>query len=525
MMYDKTKHNIILLTDATDMMTMQKALGTYKIAYELRQAGFQVVVLNHLHVFSLEEVFHYLKELVNEKTLFVGINNIFYQQISEPIITEENNIYYTPSKPGAMLPHGLDKNDQLVKYIKELNPNCALVLGGASAHDAYYNKEYDYIVTGYADLSVVNLARHLQDKSVLIEKSHRSIFGPIIITDSKADGFNFSQSTMRYEPQDGILKGEVLPIEIARGCIFKCTFCSYPLNGKKKLDYVKDSEILYREFIDNYEKFGTTRYSFVDDTFNDSLEKCKMIYDISKRLPFKLEYWAYIRLDLLAAHPKTIDWLFDSGLRGCFFGIETFNQATGSLIGKGGKRERIIETLRYIMSRWGNESMLHGSFIFGLPHESLNSMQQTVDILLSPDSPLDSFHLKALRIKANKDNWTNGFLADIDINFEKYGYQNLGATGLDMLWKNEHTSYEQVKQIVNDTHEAGNRAGTRVISSSYVFDLASLGYPLSYVANKIVSEFDWHETMLRKASRAKEYKTRLCVTLNINPFEQATEKV
>jgi radical SAM superfamily enzyme YgiQ (UPF0313 family) len=30
---------------------------------------------------------------------------------------------------------------------------------------------------------------------------------------------------------------KVLPIEIARGCIFKCKFCSYPLNGKQNLDF------------------------------------------------------------------------------------------------------------------------------------------------------------------------------------------------------------------------------------------------------------------------------------------------
>lgn len=524
-MYDSTKPNIILMTDATDMMTMQKALGTYKVAYELRKAGFQVVVLNHLHTFSWEEILHYLRELVNEQTLFVGVNNIFYQEIADPIVTEDNNVYYKPSKPGAMLPHGFDRNKELRKYIKELNSNCALVLGGASAHDADYNIDYDYIVTGYADLSIVNLANHLLDKNVKLEKSHKSIFGPVVVNDSKAEGFDFASSSMAYEHHDGILTDEVLPIEIARGCIFKCAFCSYPLNGKKKLDYLKDPEILYNEFLDNYEKFGTTRYNFVDDTFNDSIEKCKMISDISKRLPFKLEYWAYIRLDLLAAHPETIDWLFDSGLRGCFFGIETFNQETGKLVGKGGKRERLIDTLRYIKSKWGDEAMLHGSFIFGLPHESVDSMQQTISTLLSPDSPLDSFHLKALRIKANKENWTNGFLADIDINYEKYGYTKKGEIGLDMIWENEYTSYEQVKKLVNDTHEQGNRSGTRVISSSYVFELASLGYPLKDVANKRVTDFAWNETILRKARRAEEYKARLCETLKIAHFGQANEKM
>lgn len=518
MMYEPTQANIILFTDTTDVLTMQKTLGTYKVAHELRKAGFQVAVINHLHTFSFEEIQDLLQQLINDRTLFVGFNTVFYKDISDPIITETQAVFYRDSQPGAMLPHGRQRNQAVRDLIKQINPACQIVLGGPTAHDAAYNQDFDYIVSGYADVSAVNLARHLQDSSVPLEKSYRSIYGPVIINDSRAEGFDFPHATMRWADHDAILPQEILPFEMARGCIFKCTFCSYPLNGKKKLDFIKDSEVIYQELLANYEQFGVTRYNFVDDTFNDSVEKCRMIWDISQRLPFELEYWAYIRLDLMAAHPETIDWLFGSGLRGCFFGIETFNHETGSIIGKGGRRDRLIDTLRDIKARWGDRVMLHGSFIFGLPHESLASMQETIDFLLSDQSPLDSWHLKPLRIKADARNWTSGFLADIDTDYGKYGYRKEGERGYDMLWANEHTTYLEMKRLVESTHEMANKSGQRRISSSYAFELASLGYDLSHVANKTVKDFDWHSITLRKEQRSQEYKRELRRHLGLRNF-------
>jgi radical SAM superfamily enzyme YgiQ (UPF0313 family) len=497
-MYDSTQPNIIILTDCTDKLTMQKALGSYKVAHELRKAGFQVAVINHLHIFDFNEILDLLSQLVNKNTLFVGFNTVFYQDIS--------NSSYADIQPGSMIPHGIHFNSEIKKHIKSLNPQCRLVLGGATAHDANYNQDFDYIVTGYADNSAVNLAKHLTDSNNVLEKSYRSVYGPMIINDSKAEGFDFTNSTMRWESHDAIMPDEVLPFEMARGCIFKCTFCSYPLNGKKKLDYLKDMDSIYQEFLSNYEQFGVTRYKFTDDTFNDSPEKCKAIWEISQRLPFKLEYWAYIRLDLLSAHPKTIDWLFESGLRACFFGIETFDRDTAKLIGKGGSRDRLIQTLRDIKAQWGDQVGLHGSFIFGLPHESMESMNCTLDFLLSDSNPLDSWQLKPLIIKADVKNWTSGFTADIDINYQKFGYRKIGEQEYAMLWENEHTNYLEIKKFVDDVVKISNSNGKRRITSSYAMDVASLGFDLSWVMNQPIKDVNWKVIALKKQQRSRRYK-------------------
>ena len=138
--------------------------------------------------------------------------------------------------------------------------------------------------------------------------------------------FDFTTSKINWQKKHFINEREHLPIEIARGCIFKCKFCNYFLNGKKLWDFVKSPETLYDEMSSNFDKFGTTGYMYSDDTYNDSTEKIRVLkeqcYD---KLPFNVEFSTYARADLIISNPEQLDILMESGLKAVLFGIETFN--------------------------------------------------------------------------------------------------------------------------------------------------------------------------------------------------------
>jgi radical SAM superfamily enzyme YgiQ (UPF0313 family) len=514
MIADAVRPNIVLFSDFTSELYLLKMLGPYKVACELRNAGFDVQVIDHLHIFSVEEIKEILKKTVNQNTLFVGVNSFLYanleniQSAGEELF-QQGGIKFSPKDMGSIVPHGIKYNQEIINTIKNINPQCKLVLGGPDAQDHQHFKDYDYIVNGYADLSVINLARHLAYGEDL-KKSRRTLWGPIIIEDSKAEGYDFSNQLMQYHDQDFILSGETLYIEIARGCIFQCKYCSYPLNGKTKNDYIKLQEILYQEFIDNYRRFNVTRYFFSDDTFNDSAEKVQMIYDISKRLPFKLEYWAYIRLDLLAAHPETITTLFESGCRSCFFGIETLNKTTGQFIGKGGDRAKLINTIKHIKNTYGDKVALRAGFIFGLPYESLESLEKTANQLLSNETGLDSWSVKPLYIAA----FHNSFSSDIDKNYEKYGYVNQGLINNWIVdWRREDLTFRQVEALAENLNQQGNPDFK--VSPMELFQIAGLGTNIEFSINQPVKSFDWHQVDLMKQARAKEYKKKIFELLNI----------
>ncbi len=531
-MFDNSKPNCIIFSDLTDVLSLVKTMGPYKVASELRTAGFEVLVVHHLHVFTIDQLKHILKNTISDQTLFVGFNNFFYADMSGIRDHNGGGVELGVMPAGALLPHGKYFNAEIRELIKQTNPKCKLLLGGPTAYDNQDNTIFDYIVVGYAENSIVNLAQHLVDKSVKLEKSYRSIYGPIVVNDSKAEGYDFENCEVNYADHDGILPNETLTLEVARGCIFKCAFCSYPLNGKKKMDFIRSRENIFKELIYNYDKFGITRYIFSDDTFNDSVEKCRMIFEVSQKLPFKLEWWGYLRLDLLKAHPETVDWLFDSGLRSAFFGIETLSPETAKIIGKGGDRDGLFAVVRKIKQKYGNQVNLHGSFIFGLPNETFESIEQTAEFLLSDENPLDSWHARSLIIKPANKNYSNDFLSELDRDFAKFGYENMGEEYLGntgkgkyserfanpsgtMLWKNQHTNFLTVDALSKKVRTIELQKNRAKVTGTSSFGYAGADITLDDTLNVLDNSVDWHNLDKIKLKRAVEYKEKMFKNLPI----------
>ena len=518
--FDNTKPNIILISDYTDNLYLTKSFGPFKVAHSLRQAGYQVAVLFHVHIFSYEEILNILKHLISDKTLFVGFNNMFYRFIKQDTIKNGTNFKVVTThgdrETGTMLPHGIVHNRDLKTYIQSLNPSCKVVLGGPTAHDGPLNRDFDYVVLGYADISVVNLADHLLTKEKL-NKSYKSLHGMIIVDDAKAEEFDFVNTQMSYKDYDCILPSEVLNLEISRGCIFKCSFCAYPLNGKKKLDYIKHEQLIYNELMDNYTRFGVTRYFLLDDTFNDSKEKIQMLYNVAQRLPFKFEWWAYLRLDLIAAHPETIDMMFDSGLRAAHFGIESFNRKSSSIIGKGMDKERLIATLNLIKKKYGEEVMLNATFIIGLPEDTEATLDEQYNDLFSGRTGLDSWFARELEIE-NKNHRTDITVSEFALNPKRFGYDIIGEIpGKNLVdWKNKDLDYTRCKELSLKYKKARDDLGIEKVSGQQTFHIAGLGFDLEFSRNKKISELDWHTINLKKQKRAIMYKRLFYKHFNIS---------
>lgn len=435
-------YDVVLFTGYKDQKI--KTFGAYKCAHELRLAGFRTLVVNHLHEYSLDELQQIITSSVGPNTLFVGFSNTFLQlelKVFNPLRPSKSVIQY-------FLPHGPEIEGKLVEHIRLINPNCKIVVGGTRTFFNFNNSYVDYAVIGYADISVVNLAKHLRDRSELL-KCRRNLSGIMIINDPVAEGFDFVNSSMTWTKDDIVIPGEILPLEISRGCVFSCSFCNYRLNGKKNLDYLKQYDILRQELIENYERYNITYYRLLDDTYNDTKQKIDIMLDMVRSLPFRPRFWSYLRLDLLAKHPETIDKIIETGIVSFFFGIETLNQRTGRIIGKGYDPEAQVETIREMKRHYGDKIWLHGSFICGLPGETQDSIQHTMKRLLTKDIPLDSCYYNPLTIQKNEfETWQSAFGLDMS----KFGYTGLpwvqdDHTIQEVNWKNDIMDLTQAKQL------------------------------------------------------------------------------
>ena len=218
-------------------------------------------------------------------------------------------------------------------------------------------------------------------------------------------------------------------------------------NGKETVDYIKPVKTLQKELLHNYEKYGITDYRILDDTCNDTEKKLDAMLEVVKELPFQPKFWAYIRLDLMTKHPHTLTKMYDIGIRGMFFGIETLHLPSGRLIGKGFKTEKLIEMAQHVRERYGNEIHTTGSFIVGLPGESVESVLNTQERVYSGELPLHDAQFWPLTFDNKKYFY---WQSDLSINFEKFGYtQTEDSPSEERIgWKNDKMDWRQAHDIV-----------------------------------------------------------------------------
>ena len=465
-------------------------VGPYKIAHQLRKAGYSCLVVNHLSEYTEQELKSLIDLSVSEQTMLAGFSTTFL--LEKP---DQNPDRPTPPQnklgPSTVFPQGKEFEDRIIKYLRTKNPKIKTMAGGHGVSENYQNKNIDFVLIGYSEISSVNLADYVS-KGVTLNRSYKNIHGRIIIDDRKADQYVFPDSDMVWQDID-IVNHQMLPIEIGRGCIFKCKFCAFPMNGKQQLDFVKKPDILYHELLKNYNDFGITKYMIVDDTFNDHVEKLEAIKEQVKRLPFQPTFWAYQRLDLLCTRPETLQMVYDIGLRSVFFGIETLNPRTGRIIGKGFDRAKQIVMIRRIKDEYP-EIACHGSFIAGLPHESKESIFETFEALRSGFIPLDSWQINGLRIDKKKD---QAFASDIMLDYKKYGYKDIGnRDGREIEgtvnWENEFMTAGEANDIANTFMVESKQLDHFKMMTQFAFHLQTMGYDFNQIKGIPHKEFGWH---------------------------------
>jgi len=503
-------YDAVIFTDVTDTVTIYKAIGAYKIANTLRQQGYSCLVVDHLHAFTLDEIKKVIDNSVSINTLFVGFSTTFFNSTLNSV-NSDGSLTYSSILSGVM-PQGIDFENQVITHIKSRHYNCKIIVGGTKAHANINDKNIDYSIIGYGEVSVLSVANHLKSNTP-IPNSYKNLHGVTIVDNRKNEGYDFVNSKFKWEDLD-VVNAKVLPLEIARGCIFKCKFCSYPLNGKQNLDFIRNSDILYEEMQSSYDKYGVSSFYILDDTFNDSVYKLDILQATVKRLTFQPKFWAYTRLDLIAQNNGLIDKLYDIGLRGIYFGIETLNKRTGLIIGKGFDRAKQINTISQIRERYGNQVTMHGSFILGLPEENISSMRQTFNQLMDESIPLHTFVFHGLNLYKNE---AVPFNSELGKNFRDYGYTELNTNpnSPKINWGNPHLDYNIANELAYEFNSTAQNSNRLYLPGQIGFSLKNLGFTDEQITNMRYKDVEWDKISAKKDVYIKEYKDNLITKLSI----------
>ena len=434
-------HAVIFTGIDLSESTYFRALGAYRIRTELEMNGYRVKVIDHFHSMSDENIQQAFDKYVSQDTLWVGFSTTFFNTSQ---LLQERKLFFTNLRQQYKVP---------------------FVIGGAKAMVEFLDFA-DIFVTGYADDATVALTKYLDGKDTNLK--FRDYKGKKIVdSNHNYDRKDISNIPVLWKAEDYITPHQSLPMEIARGCIFNCSFCNFPLNNKNKFDYIRAKEDMYTEFMRNYEKFGTTNYWFMDDTYNDSMVKLELMHEVISSLPFKINFDTYIKPELLVRWPDQIDLLVESGLRGASFGIESYNKQTRQAVQKGYTVDKVLDAIADMKQKSKGQVKTQINLIVGLPHESESSIRESRERVVS-DSNIDFWQWYPLLIHSKEH---HEYHSPIDRNPEKYGYKvhkqkrllkNTLASKTNAwmtVWKNEHMNAikagklaEELRQM-DDSHQ------------------------------------------------------------------------
>jgi radical SAM superfamily enzyme YgiQ (UPF0313 family) len=409
-----------------------RGFGIYKIAHHLREHNWDVEVIDYTVGWTLEELKELAKSRINSDTKFIGFGHLW---------TSWNEAY-----------------ESFCEWIR-LNYSNIVFIAGSQSFPTYESKYIDHYIVGHGENALLALLANLfsnglpliktefpwTDKKVILANSVHSTYSAGLMTNLE----------VQYQDRDFIREGEWLTMEFSRGCKFACKFCDFPyLNAKG--NYIIAKENFVRQMKENYDRFGVKEYICADNTFNETTNKIKLYADGVEELDFDPYFTGFIRADLLIARPEDKEHLLRMNFLSHAYGIETFNKAAGSAIGKGMDPDRVKQGLIDIR----NYFKTHGrklfsstcSYIVGLPYETKQSIQETIDWIHATKQYEFYTSIHALVIPR----YEYGAAAEFTKNWKNHDYTEIVDDSVEGIrdtsrniinWKNQHMTMQEAEAI------------------------------------------------------------------------------
>lgn len=410
----------------TSDLIIQRYMGPYQLSHWLRKHDYSCQVIDFLQAgpiykFRTSTVLDITEQFITDETLMIGVSSTFMLDRTLP-----SNII------------------EAIAVIREKYPKIKFVLGGnkAEIYPPEITSLFDCVVVGLAEDILLDLVTFYKtgtnEPKGFRELPHKVKFYREAINKK----FDIQTCDHKWHDNDCVQPGETLPIEISRGCIFKCKFCQYPLLGRSKFDYTRSMDLIYDEMMDNYRRFGTTNYTLLDDTFNDTPEKVKAFYEMTQRLPFKIRFVCYLRADLLDRYPDEVWQLKDAGLSGAHFGIESLHPEASKAVGKAWSGKRAKEFLPWLMHEaWNDDVALRITMLVGIGEEPIESIYESAQWMR--DNKMTSWSFKPLGIVPNDG---RAFMSEFGREAEKYGYTHPNPNDI-YYWEHSLNDWNWYKAI------------------------------------------------------------------------------
>ncbi len=191
------------------------------------------------------------------------------------------------------------------------------------------------------------------------------------------------------------------------GCPYKCTFCCINAPFGTNRYRMRSPESVVAQIDLLYHKYGVKTLKIIDEMFVLNERHTTSICDLLIERGYDLNIWAYARIDTVKPH--MLDKLHKAGFRWLALGIESGSEHVRDGADKSFGQDDIYRIVEQIQQAGIN---VIGNFIFGLPDDDLETMQQTLDLALELNCEFANFYSamaypgSALYRMAIENGWT-----------------------------------------------------------------------------------------------------------------------
>ncbi len=280
----------------------------------------------------------------------------------------------------------VSETTRVIADLKRLRPDILVVIGGPEVSYEVDEQEIcrlaDYVITGEADLAFAALCRSLLQidqnggRKPPVSAPIKGLTPPAQVNAPLPDLSNLALPYDFYTDED--LAHRVIYVEASRGCPFTCEFCLSALD-------IPVRQFPLEKFLESMQRLlerGARQFKFVDRTFNLNLKVSRAILEffLERFQPGLFLHFEMIP-DRLPEPLKELIVCFPAGTLQFEIGIQTFNEAVGTIISRKQDNRLAEENLRWL--RQETAVHLHVDLIAGLPGESLDSFAAGFDRLVS----------------------------------------------------------------------------------------------------------------------------------------------
>jgi hopanoid biosynthesis associated radical SAM protein HpnJ len=282
---------------------------------------------------------------------------------------------------------GFASDVKLIRKVKEVNSSLKIAFVGPHGHikpdeTLMASDDIDFVVRGEFDHAVVEYARGKPLAEILgasYRKDGRIVHNqlrPQLRTD-ELDALPFATDVYKRDLEIErynvpFLLHPFVSFYTSRGCPALCTFCMWPQTISGHAWRVRSADNVAREVKQTLEHFPQAKEIFFDDdTFNIRKDRVLDLCEKFKPLKFRWSSTARSHSD-----HQTVKAMADAGARLFIVGFESGDPQILKNIKKG----TTLEVSRaFVRSCKEVGIRIHGDFIIGLPGETKETIQRTID--------------------------------------------------------------------------------------------------------------------------------------------------